>query len=124
MNKQEIIDEINKTKEHLANMEKMLKECESERWKPELNEEYYYINQVNATYRDVNDEFDIDVARYRTYNCFKTREEAQTEAEKILVRRQLEDIARRLNKGREIDWSNEEQYKWYFAYSTIFGFAT
>ena len=33
MNKQEIIDEINKTKEHLANMEKMLKECNG-RWKP------------------------------------------------------------------------------------------
>lgn len=28
MNKQELIDEINKTKEHLANMEKILKECE------------------------------------------------------------------------------------------------
>lgn len=31
MNKQEILEEINKTKEHLANMEKMLEECEYER---------------------------------------------------------------------------------------------
>ena len=111
MNKQEIIDEIKKTKEHLANMEKMLKEC-NERWKPELNEEYYYVNQVSATSRDVNDEFDIDVARYRTYNCFKTREEAKQEAEKILVRRQLEDIARRLNKGQEINWNDNNQLKY------------
>ena len=87
MNKQEILDEINKTKKHLINMEKMLKECEHERWKPEPNEEYYYVNQVSATSRAVNDEFDIDAARCRTYNCFETEEEAKAEAEKILVRR-------------------------------------
>ena len=31
MNKQELQNEINKTKEHLKNMEKMLEECEYER---------------------------------------------------------------------------------------------
>ena len=72
MDREEILDEINKTKEHLANMEKILKEC-NERWKPEPNEVYYYVNQVSATSRAVNDEFDINVARYRTYNCFKPR---------------------------------------------------
>ena len=123
MNKQEILNEINKTKEHLANMEKMLKECNG-RWKPELNEEYYYVNQVSATSRDVNDESDIDVARYRTYNCFKTKEQAELEAEKILVRRQLEDIARCLNKGEEFDWGDENQCKWYIVYNTTFGFET
>ena len=124
MNKQEILDEINKTKKHLINMEKMLKECEYERWKPEPNEEYYYVNQVSATSRAVNDEFDIDAARYRTYNCFETEEEAKQEAEKILVRRMLEDIARRLNKGKEFDWSDEDQCKWYIVYNTTFGFET
>ena len=113
MNKQEIIDEINKTKEYLANLEKILKECEYERWKPEPNEEYYYVNQVSTTSRAVNDEFDIDAARCRTYNCFETEEEAKAEAEKILVRRQLEDIARRLNKGRKIDWNNYDQTKYF-----------
>lgn len=111
MNKQEILNEINKTKEHLTNMENMLKEC-SERWKPEPNEEYYYVNQVSATSRAVNDEFDIDAALYRAYNCFRTKKEAELEAEKILVRRQLEDIARRLNKGKEIDWYDSEQSKY------------
>lgn len=111
MNKQEILNEINKTKEHLTNMENMLKEC-SERWKPEPNEEYYYVNQVSATSRAVNNEFYIDAALYRAYNCFRTKKEAELEAEKILVRRQLEDIARRLNKGKEIDWYDSEQSKY------------
>lgn len=113
MNKKEILEEIEETKEHLANMEKMLKECEYERWSPEPNEEYYYVNQISATSRVVNNEFDIDAARYRTYNCFRTKEEAELEVEKILVRRQLEDIARRLNKGMKIDWNSESPRKYH-----------
>ena len=125
MNKQKIIDEINKTKEHLANMKKMLEECEYERWKPENGEEYFYVDNVGIVQNALFDNtMGYHVALCRTINCFRTEEEAELEAEKILVRRQLEDIARRLNKGREVDWSNEEQYKWYFAYSTTFGFAT
>ena len=113
MNKEEILKEIKETKEHLANMEKMLKECEYERWKPEPHEEYYYVNQLSAASRAVNDEFDIDTARHRTYNCFETREQAEAEAEKILVRRMLENIARRLNKGNKIDWNNDKQFKYF-----------
>ena len=37
---------------------------------------------------------------------------AEKEAEKILIRRQLADIARRLNKGEKIDWNNRQQGKY------------
>lgn len=47
MNKQEIINEINKTKEHLANMEKMLEECEYESWKPKEGEKFFFIDAWN-----------------------------------------------------------------------------
>lgn len=113
MNKEEILKEIEKTKEHLANMEKMLKGC-NKRWKPNDFSPYFYVdscmkieesNYYNDTY--------IHSERYNTYNTFKTREEAEQEAEKILVRRQLEDVARRLNKGKEIDWNNEDQNKYF-----------
>ena len=125
MNKQKIIDEINKTKEHLANMKKMLEECEYERYKPENGEEYFYVDNVGIVQNALFDNtMGYHVALCRTLNCFKTREEAQAEVEKILVRRQLEDIARRLNKGREVDWGDEHQYKWYITYNTIFGFTT
>lgn len=46
MNKDEILEEINKTKEHLANMEKMLEECECKRWKPEAGGEYYFVTSA------------------------------------------------------------------------------
>lgn len=107
MNKQEILEEINKTKEHLANTEKMLAECEYERWKPKDGEKYWLVNDVcNVCFaNNAKDEFDID--NINSYNCFKTKEQAEAEAEKILVRRMLEDIARRLNKGEKIDWLDD-----------------
>ena len=114
MDREEILDEIEKTKEHLANMEKMLedKECEYKRWKPKYYDRYYYVSEECAAMESrAWTEYTVD-ERYRRYNVFKTEEEAKQEAEKILVRRMLEDIARRLNKGNKIDWHNEEQPKY------------
>ena len=112
MNREEILVEINKTKEHLANMEKMLKECEYERWNPKPSQEYYCVDGENIVKRvNFNTMNAYDRARIKAYNCFKIREQAEQEAEKILVRRQLEDIAKRLNKGEEIDWlSGQPKY--------------
>lgn len=118
MNKQEILDEINKTKEHLANMEKMLEECNHERWKPKEEENYWYIDGTSSATNTCFIPSFNDLKRAKAYNCFRTREQAEMEAEKILVRRQLEDIARRLNKGQKIDWNNDNQYKYCLVYAT------
>ena len=116
MDKQELQKEIEKARIHLANMEKMLAECEHERWKPEKHETYYFVNsecEVYETWRSsIN--FIPDKKRYNVHNCFQTREQAEAEAEKILVRRMLEDIARRLNKGKKINWMYDKNK--YFIY--------
>lgn len=114
MNKQEIIEKINETKKELAKMEKMLAECEYERWKPEYMQEYWSVNAIGEVCEDNWRGSDIDQCKYDFYNCFQTKEQAETKAEKILVRRMLEDIARRLNKGEKIDWKNSTQYKYSF----------
>lgn len=110
--KEKILNEIEKTKEHLANMEKMLEKCEYERWKPEKGKMFYYLNSYNIAIPETWDADYADAAHYNIYNCFKTREQAEAEAEKILVRRQLEDIARRLNKGEKINWNDKNQIKY------------
>ena len=114
MDKQKLQEEIEKARAHLANMEKMLEQCEHERWKPEKKETYYFVNsecEVYETWRSsIN--FIPDKKRYNVYNCFQTYEQAEAEAEKILVRRMLEDIARRLNEGNEINWADEKQHKY------------
>lgn len=114
MNKQEILEEINKTKEHLANIKKMLEECEYKRWKPKEGEEFFFIDAWNRVCDRNYKEISIYCHEYHDiYNCFRTKEEAEVEAEKILVRRMLEDIAKKLNKGEKIDWDNNVQSKYY-----------
>lgn len=114
MDKQQILNEISKTKEHLANMEKMLKECEIKRWKPKEDEQYYFVNTfcVIDVEDFLNDSY-INRMRYKAYNCFQTEKQAKAEAEKILIRRQLEDIAKRLNRGEKINWEDKSQNKHY-----------
>ena len=112
MNKEEILNEIKKAEEHLANMKKMLAECEYKRWKPEPNEEYYYVSEDGKIVQARNCGWEPVANRVKFYNCFKSEKQAEAEAEKILVRRQLEDIARRLNKGQEIDWNDNNQLKY------------
>lgn len=119
MNKQEILKETNKTKEHLTNLEKMLKECEYERWKPKEDEEYYLVDMFNEVCIDRVTGITMDEKLYKVCNCFQTREQAEAEAEKILVRRMLEDIARRLNKGNKVDWNDKEQVKYSICLDTI-----
>lgn len=114
-NKEEILNEIKKTEEHLANMKKMLAECEYEGWKPKNGDEYWYINENYKAINLIFSNTPFDSSKINDYNCFQTQEQAEAEAEKILVRRMLEDIARRLDKGVKIDWNNAEQPKHYIA---------
>ena len=118
MDRGELLDEIEKTKQHLTNMKKMLEEY-SDRWKPNSCDEYYYIDAFGNVLSQIETGHYSDSAFWKSYNCFKTREQAELEAEKILVRRQLEDIARRLNKGQKIDWNDEEQIKYCICLDTI-----
>ena len=112
-NKEEILNEIKKTEEHLANMKKMLAECEYERWKPKKGKRYYFLDSFNIAGCKTWDADYSDAEHYNIYNCFKTYEQAEAEAENVLVSRMLEDIARRLNKGKEFDWSDEDQNKYF-----------
>ncbi len=114
MNKQEILEEIEKTKVSLLNIIKMFISREQKRWKPKQYGLYWFVDDGNKVQCDFWQEFkSINSRRYTAYNCFKTQKEAEQEAEKILVRRMLEDIARRLNKGKKIDWNNEQQEKYF-----------
>ena len=119
MNKQELQNEINKTKEHLANMEKMLADYEYERWKPKYGQKYYYSSTSCKVLDLIWYDTDADEGQYSTYNCFQTREQAEAEAEKILVRRMLEDIARRLNEGEKIDYKDNTKCKYHLTYNIM-----
>ena len=93
-------------------MEKLLEKWEYRRWKPSKGEEYWIVDSLGMADNEIWTNSNSDPHRYDFYNCFQTREEAEQEAEKILITRQLETIATRLNDGRKIDWNNKQQVKY------------
>lgn len=87
-------------------------EEESKIWKPKDGEEYYVINaesEIEKRYWN-NDEYDI--GSYQMGNCFKTKEEAEKEKEKIIIKKKLERYAEEHNTEK-IDWDNPKQSKYH-----------
>lgn len=127
MNKQEILNEINKTKEHLSNIKMLIEELQNAKeqlevveeqllyteYKPQINDTYFFITADGQVKSFVWDDYKIDQCLLAAFNVFETQVKAEAEAEKILVRRQLENIARRLNKGEKFDWNKFYQPKYY-----------
>lgn len=113
--KQKILNDIEEAQRKLDEARKKLDEYNTgyKRWEPKKDELYWYVNSrgKNAC-SHFCPIYIVDTDRYQNFNCFQTEQEAETEADKILVRRQLEDIAKRLNKGRKIEWNSNEQLKW------------
>ena len=119
MNKDELQKLINDLKNQLKEAQvKLEKLGKHERFKPKEGETYFYVDNdtcvCNTTF---DNSFISDCNKYSAYNCFETKEEAEKEANKILIRRKLEDLARRLNGDKKIDWSNEDQPKYYIVFN-------
>ena len=117
--KQNILNDIEEAQRKLDEAHKKLDEYNTgyKRWKPKKGDTFFFIASNGCINKDVYKDVEYDHMRFKNYNCFKTREQAEVEAEKILVRRQLEDIARRLNKGEKIDWNNNDQFKYFLRFS-------
>ena len=82
------------------------------------------LEQRDDVFEDMMDEAgdeyetddDYDNARYETGNYFRTKEEAKKTVEKIKIYARLKDLALRLNEGREVNWDDSAQDKWYIYY--------
>lgn len=105
------LEELKKKYEELG---EEIKRLESrKRWRAEEYDDYFYVNSfgnINST-QEENDENDNFV--YKSRNYFKTEEEAQKHADQIHTYYDLMDLAEELNNGKEIDWSNCIQNKYY-----------
>ena len=102
--------------DNLEELKKQISELQSKVWRAEINDTYFYINDVG--YVDVshenNDSF--DKYRFKTRNYFKTEEEAEEYQEIMTTYYDLMDLAEELNNGEKIDWHNEYQCKYSFYY--------
>lgn len=112
-------DKLKEAQNKLENLDKYELENldKNQRWKPDNGNAYWFVTdscKIDWDYFSLDS--DIDRERYNRYNCFHTQEEARKEANKILIRRTLEDLARRLNSNGKIDWDNQNQRKYFINY--------
>ena len=109
---QDLQNQLEEAQEKLENLDKY------GRFKPKEGETYYYVDSNSCiSLTTFNSSCVNDYNKYKSYNCFETQEEAQKEANKILIRRKLEDIARRLNGNEKINWNNCSQIKYHIMYN-------
>ena len=109
---QDLQNQLQEAQEKLENLDKY------ERFKPKEGETYCYVDSNSCiSFTTFDSSCVSDYNKYKSYNCFETQEEAQKEANKILIRRKLEDIAKRLNGDKEIDWDNYIQNKFYIDFN-------
>lgn len=116
-NLKQLKQELEETKNKCAELEKKIEELEKQeievRWRAKEGGTYFYVCSNG------NIDWNWDIAgktstnHYNLGNYFQTKEEAEKAVEKIKIYTQLKDLALRLNKGREIDWTNANQEKYY-----------
>ena len=88
--------DVELTEEQVKQVKDYLGIKESKKWKPRLNEKYFFID----SYGDVSDEYtdheqnaEWDDYRIFTNNCFKTKKEAEFRLEQIKVYNELKNFA-------------------------------
>lgn len=121
MNKENILQEIKNTEDSIKNLSDKMKKLKGElnkpengRWRPEYMEDYWFVDSCGHIQDDNWYDGDNDNYKFKSRNCFKTKEEAQLKADYIKTHYELMDIADELNKGEKIDWYNDMQNKFYF----------
>lgn len=97
-------------------LELKIEEVKEEKRKPKFGEEYYYVTEEG----DISDykwtDTDIDNYMFYNENCFKTKAEAKQCLENIKIGVEIRKIAEKLNKGEKINWSDNNQNKYFLFY--------
>lgn len=117
MNKKETLKQkIAEAQEALEQAQKELEKLESnnaawyKRWEPKKKELYYFIDsdgEIRDSYFDKSLSA-YDRGRFDIFNCFRTKEEAELEAKRLLLWNRMKDLALRCD-GKEIDWEDDEE---------------
>lgn len=109
-------EKIKEIQEQLQELKEQLTE-ENNKYKRQGYNEYWFIdNDGNSIwFVDKNDE--IDNFLFKIGNYFETEEQAESYKQKLLIEQELRDVARELNKGKEIDWEKSYQKKHYLGFN-------
>lgn len=87
--------------------------AESKRWEPKYEEEYFIVNEYGEIEGEIHQKYKFTNTKHFNYfNCFHTKEEAQLEADRILVWRQYRAFAREKNGDWKPDIKSHQYHMW------------
>ena len=110
----------NLTEDERAELERLVDKSNKsslQGFRPHYGEQYFYIDERGEVNFFYNRNSPYDKMCYSIGNCFKTKEEAEFEVEKLKIVAQLKRMAKAWNTC-EIDWEDEQQLKYYLRYSS------
>ena len=110
MNNKEIMEKISELEQQIAELkEAAQKQDEPKAWKPDVEEDYWYISEcVTATdTKFCND--DVDNWIINSNNCFRTKERADEVAKKIRMLLKLERYHDMFCPDYVPDWKNNQR---------------
>ena len=108
------LEELKKQHEELGKLIKHLEENKGKRWKPKIDQTYWFIDMSRDVDWSYSEKDNIDQFRYNERNVFRTKEQAET----VLVARQaIYDLV----GDYEPDWDNHDEYKFFVFYDSYDG---
>lgn len=119
MNEQITIHLDNLTEEEREQFTKLLSKAseepskESRVWKPENNEEYYFINDFATADTDIWGDSHVDHKRFEIGNVYKTKEEVCFALERAKAKAELKRYALEHNETLREKWDREGTYQHY-----------
>lgn len=122
MNNKEIMEKISELEQQIAELkEAAQKQDEPKAWKPDVEEDYWYISEcVTATdTKFCND--DVDDWIINSNNCFRTKERADEVAKKIQMLLKLERYHDMFCPDYVPDWEDGNQHKYCVCYGMLGG---
>ena len=110
------LEELEKKYKELGEEIERLKAQSGGRCRGDFGCEYWYIDDDGDIQSDDDNDWGCDEYRFNIGNYFKTEDEAYKVLDKILIYNKLRDLALRLNKGEQLNWSSGNQKKFYIYY--------
>lgn len=117
-----IEDVVEAVKAVRAKVDKALNEQEKsvKRWRANEEENYWCVDESGIAVKYTENGHTVDNFNYVKGNYFKSKEEAEQYLKNLKTKQKLKDLALKLNNGREIDWTNAHQNKYFIRYDYTF----
>ena len=107
-----IEDVVEAVKAVRAKVDKALQEP-AKRWRTKHSREYVYIDSAGNISTAIDHYDNFGDFRYEIGNYFQCLADAQEYINNLTTKQKLKDLALELNNGKEIDWSDMKQTKFF-----------